>query len=99
MDEVTLEMWRVHVRETYVGSRNETGGAAEESNPATGGCHAPVRSTIQDMIHLIARFHQEWFHSLDTLEIDLQRFAALYQLNPEEAHQVQRAIEALYREE
>ncbi len=81
--------------------RRQDGAAkAVEGQPVTAGaCRTGTGWTVQDMIWLTARFNLEWFRSFDTLEADLERFAALYRLGAEEIEQVRTAIQALRGEE
>lgn len=55
--------------------------------------------TIEDAIRLTARFDEEWFRSFETLEADLSRFAAAFQLSPEDTRQVRKVVEALHEGE
>lgn len=55
-----------------------------------------TRMTIQEAISLTATFDREWFRSLETLDVDVARFAIEYRLSFEELQQVRRVLDVLY---
>ncbi len=76
-----------------VDQRREEQPAAAEAN------HTGDHLTIEEAIRLTARFDEEWFRSFETLDADLTRFAAAFQLSPEDLRQVRKVIEALHEGE
>ncbi|HEV2132286.1 MAG TPA: hypothetical protein VGR27_14320 [Longimicrobiaceae bacterium] len=85
--------------ERYEGAGGGADRPREELSPEAEANHTGGQMTIEDAIRLTARFDEEWFRSFETLEADLARFAAVFQLSPENARQVRKVVETLHEGE